>query len=234
MLDPRQPVREPGTRAVRPKDAATLIVYRRQGGVVEVLMGERHSKHRFLPQRYVFPGGRLDPTDSRVRVAADLDPEVAAAMHRTMAPSRARSLAAAAIRETFEETGLLIGAPDPKPGRPVPDGWKAFFATGLAPALAHLEYVARAVTPPIRPIRFNARFFMIEASHLSGEMGGSGELLNLHWVPIADARRLDIPAITGKVLGHIEELTAYDRRPSSDRPVPSYRHTPNGHVRYDE
>jgi 8-oxo-dGTP pyrophosphatase MutT (NUDIX family) len=227
-------VREPGTKAPRPKDAATLIIWRRSGGATEVLMGERHSNHRFLPQRYVFPGGRLDGADSRVRVAADLDPEVAAAMHRTMTATRARALAAAAVRETFEETGLVIGAPDPKPGRPVPEGWQPFFATGMAPSLAHLEYVARAVTPAIRPIRFNARFFMIEAAHVSGKIGGSGELLNLHWVPLADARRLDIPLITGKVLGHIEELTTHARSPSSERPIPSYRHIKNEHVRFDE
>lgn len=234
MLDPRQPVKEPGTRAVRPKDAATLIIYRRGGRGTEVLMGERHSKHRFLPQRYVFPGGRLDATDSRVRVADDLHPEVAAAMHRTLSATRARSFAAAAVRETFEETGLLIGGPDPRPGRPVPAGWETFFATGLAPSLANLQYVARAVTPPIRPIRFNARFFMVDARHVSGEMGGSGELLNLHWVPIAEARRLDMPVITGKVLAHMEELTASPQPLSAERPIPYFKHKPAGHVRIDE
>ncbi|MBM3485903.1 MAG: NUDIX hydrolase [Alphaproteobacteria bacterium] len=234
QYDPTLPVRPPGTRAVKPRDAATLIIYRRVGATTEVLMGERHVKHRFLPQRYVFPGGRLDASDSRVRVGAPLDAAVAAQMARMVTPRRAAALAAAAVRETFEETGLLLGAPDPSPGKPVPESWKAFFATGLAPSLAHLEYIARAVTPPLRPIRFNARFFMVDARHITGEIGGSGELLNLHWVPIADARRLEIPVITGKILGFIETLTVAPRAPSADRLIPMFRNIHGVHRQFEE
>ena len=162
------PVRAPGEPLVRPRDAATLIVYRESAGVLEVLMGERHARHRFMPNRFVFPGGRIDPRDSRVRCAASLAPGTAAQLERRLSPARARAMAVAAIRETFEETGLIIGGPDPDPRRPPPRGWEGFFGAGFAPALGALSYIARAVTPPIRPVRFNARFFVVAHDRVTG------------------------------------------------------------------
>lgn len=233
-LDPKLPVRPSGTRAPRPRDAATIIIYRRGGGTIEVLMGERHSAHKFMPQRYVFPGGRVDPSDSRVRLARPLRTDVAERLGRAATAGRARALAAAAIRETYEETGLLIGAPDPSPGRPVPEPWRLFFAAGIAPALDRLDYIARAVTPPVRPIRFNARFFMIEADGVEGEIGGSGELLNLHWVAVAETTRLDLPRITAKVLELAAEVATLSPAAKVRRPVILFINTPDGHVTKEE
>lgn len=198
--------RSPGTKAVRPRDAATLILYRRHGGAVEVLMGERHGNHSFLPNQYVFPGGRVDPSDSRVRVARDLDPADFDRLCRAANPTRARALAAAAIRETFEETGLLIGGVDPEPGKPAPTGWQEFFAHGYAPALDPLRYVVRAVTPPYRHKRFDARFFIADAAHAEGRIKGSGELLDLRWVTLEEALTLDLPRMTAIVVKRIQEL----------------------------
>ena len=56
-------------RAVRPRDAATLILVRNDGATPQVLMGQRHANHKFMPNKFVFPGGRVDPADSRVRPA---------------------------------------------------------------------------------------------------------------------------------------------------------------------
>jgi 8-oxo-dGTP pyrophosphatase MutT (NUDIX family) len=207
--------------AARPRDAATLILYRQSRHSTEILMGERHGGHSFMPNRYVFPGGRVDPEDWRVRVAAELREPVAARLRKAATPARARALAAAAVRETFEETGLLVARPDPDPGADVPANWHEFFATGFAPALDVLDYVVRAVTPPFRPKRFNARFFAANAEHAHGTIKGSGELLDLRWIPVAEALQLELPRITGIVLEQIASLI--DRRPDEDRPVKVYR-----------
>ena len=233
---PPPAVREPNVAAVRPKEAATLIIYRRDGDGdgIEVLMGERHRKHRFMPQRWVFPGGRVDRGDARIRTGTDLRPDVAAQLGRRLTPARALATAIAAVRETFEETGLVIGVPDPAPERRVPEAWRAFFGTGMAPALDKLDYIARAVTPPIRPVRFNARFFMVHTRHVTGDLAGSGELLDLKWFPIGTARELEMPAITRKVLFHIEDLITDPIPPDPDRPIPFFKHMGDYHQRIDE
>ena len=94
---PPQPVREEGAKAVRPSDAATIIIWRKQRRRIEVLMGERHRAHKFLPHRYVFPGGRVDGSDARIRSANEMHPAVAAQLARTTPKGRGRSIAVAAI-----------------------------------------------------------------------------------------------------------------------------------------
>ncbi len=212
-------------RAGRPRDAATLILYRRTRDSFEVLMGERHGGHAFMPNRYVFPGGAVSPMDSRVRTASPIAPSVAERLERAATPARARALAAAAIRETFEETGLVLGHSDPTPGKHVPKDWRSFFDLGFAPAVDCLEYVARAVTPVFRPRRFNARFFIADGSNVDGSIQGDGELINVHWVSIADARKLEIPLITRVVLGHVEDFVMYPENHPPVRPVPYYTMT---------
>lgn len=231
---PEGPTREPGTPAVRAREAATLVIYRRAERSAEVLMGERHRRHRFMPRLHAFPGGRVDPLDSRVRLGSALRGDVARQLERKLTPTRARAAAVAAVRETFEETGLVVGAPDPQPKRQVPAGWRRFFDTGMAPALGHLDYIARAVTPPMRPVRFNARFFMIESRHVTGNLTGNGELLDLRWFPIREARGLDLPGITRVVLTHIEELFDDPPRRSAERPIPYFKHMGSYHLRIDE
>ncbi len=233
-IEPGLPMRDPGTRAVRAKDAATLIIYRIRNGDVEVLMGERHSAHRFQPQRYVFPGGVVDPTDSRVRCAEAMRADVFAMLSRSAKPARARGLVAAAVRETFEEAGLAVGGPDPEPGRPAPENWREFFDTGMAPDFSNIDYVARAVTPPNRPMRFNARFFMVDAKHAIGDLRGNGELLNLTFVPLVETENLEVPRITAKILGHVDELARRPPRPDPSRKVPFYRHIGGAHVAFME
>ena len=186
-------------------------------------MGERHAAHRFLPLRYVFPGGAVERADSRVRSATPFRRDTAARLSRSATPARTRGIAMAAVRETFEETGLVIGRADPARGRPVPDAWRAFFATGMAPALDALDYVARAVTPPRRPARFNARFFMLDARRAEDRLSGSDELSDLRWLPINKALELDISPITARILGLVEDLVCDPPPRSAARPVPSFR-----------
>ena len=207
-------------RSPRPRDAATLVLVRDGAGGPEVLMGRRPRRQVFMPDNYVFPGGGVEPCDRWVRPATELRPAVAARLARAATPARARSLAAAAVRETFEETGLALGVPAPAGARPVRPEWQAFHAAGLAPALDRLDYIYRAVTPPGLPRRFNARFFLARADHAAGTLDGNGELLDLRWVPIAEACTLPIPYITGVVLEEVETMYASPPDPDRDRPVP--------------
>ena len=229
MAETEQPVKKPGTKAVRPKDAATLIVYRQCRDVVKVLMGKRHIKHKFLPERYVFPGGRVEPQDSRVRSATPIRQDVAELLTRRATPARARAIAAAAVRETFEEAGLIIGKPDPEPHRPAPANWRAFFDTGMAPCFENLTYVARAITPPWRPMRFNARFFMVDHKHVAGELGGDGELLDLTYVPIKETGALELPLITTRVLEMVEDFARRPPAPGSMKTVTFFHHNGEHH-----
>ena len=193
---------------IRPRDAATLALLRQDGSSVAVLMGQRGKEQVFMPERYVFPGGGVEVCARYVRPAAELSKNVAERLARSCSPARARSLAAAAIRETYEETGLMLAAPGaPARGKVRPE-WRGFHDRGLAPALDRLDYIFRAVTPPGPPRRFNARFFMAFADRLQGEITGNGELHNIAWVPIKEALEMPIPRITGVVLREIDRLLA--------------------------
>ena len=154
-------------RALRPRDAATLIIIDSSSGEPRVLLGRRRLDMVFMPGRYVFPGGRVDPADKLVDVEDDLAPReierLMVAMKGTRSVARARSLALAAVRETFEEAGLLIGTPLGESAAPKVPDWQEFFATGFRPALGRLTFFARAITPPGRPRRFDSRFFCVEA-----------------------------------------------------------------------
>src|SRR5262245_38042674 len=159
---------------VRPKDAATLILVDRAGRVPKVLLGKRHHGHKFMPGKFVFPGGRVDPADQRMPVARPLDPATEAhLMKRLQRPSaaKARVFALAAIRETFEETGLLLGVRGQ--ATTVPRGpWAAFAQANILPDLGDLHFIGRAITPPGRPRRFDARFFTLDHTALAPRSDG--------------------------------------------------------------
>ena len=133
----------------------------------QVLLGQRHPDHKFMPGKFVFPGGRLDREDGRVPVASEMEPETLRRLmlrvHGKPNPHRARALALAAIRETFEEVGLHRRRTACRHAGDRPRGWRTFFATGHAPALAGLRFFARAITPPGRIRRFDTRFFVADA-----------------------------------------------------------------------
>ena len=208
---------------VRPKDAASLVLVRRDGDAVRVLMGERAKAHVFLPGRFVFPGGRMDVSDVRLALATDLRPEVRAKVAAGITPTRARGLALAAIRETFEETGLLVGQRGSAAPKTRADVWRRFFARGVVPKLEALDFIARAITPPGRPRRFDARFFMADAEHIAAALNpeaASGELLKPVWLTLGEARAADILPITRCVLNEVEARLLPDS--PAARPAPFY------------
>jgi 8-oxo-dGTP pyrophosphatase MutT (NUDIX family) len=211
----------------RPRDSATLILLDGTPSDPKVLLGRRNERHAFMPGKFVFPGGAVDATDGRMAVAGALDPgSERRLLHRLSRPSaaRARALALAAIRETSEETGLLIGRRDAaKGGAPAP-AWAPFLDAGLRPNLGALTFVARAITPPGRPRRFDARFFVAHrrdiAAELPGIVGPESELVELRWLSFAEAREANLPLITRVVIGEIESRL---RAESFQRPpVPFY------------
>jgi 8-oxo-dGTP pyrophosphatase MutT (NUDIX family) len=220
--------REQSFPNVRPKDAATLILVDRSGKTPKVLLGKRHHKHVFMPGKFVFPGGRAEPNDRLMPVARSLDKNVEKRlMRQVVRPSavKARALALAAIRETFEETGLLLGAPR-EDAAETPDGpWAEFAKAGFYPDLSILHFVARAITPPRRPRRFDTRFFSVDASSIAHRIDNvvhaEAELVELVWLPIEEARRLDMPTITNVVLQELEARVAAGF--GHDLPVPFYR-----------
>jgi 8-oxo-dGTP pyrophosphatase MutT (NUDIX family) len=197
--------------AQRPRDAATLILVERTGAKTRVLMGKRHAGHKFMPGKFVFPGGGLEAADRRMSVAGPLDPVVEAkllAQTPHSSPGFARALALAALRETFEETGLALGVTDCGAPENAPEGvWARFAATGVYPALDGLDFLARAITPPGRPKRFDARFFVADAALIAHRtpdvVHAEAELVELVWTPLDDALELDIPHITRAVLGDL-------------------------------
>ena len=213
-------------RSPRPRDAATLILVRRDQALPRVLMGKRASGHDFMPDKYVFPGGRVDPQDGRALSYSELAPTEEAKL-RFQARRVPRAFALTAIRETFEETGLLIGRNAEMPAR-APAGWQRLYDMDIAPCLENLRFIGRAVTPPYRPKRFDARFFMAEAEKVLIDdrppLDGA-ELHDLQWVSLRDAMKLDLPSVTRFMLGEIDERLS--RR--DDLGAPFLRWTRSGH-----
>ncbi|HEY3694582.1 NUDIX hydrolase [Phenylobacterium sp.] len=218
QIDDPSVTRPAGTRAVRPKDAGALILVRRDGARPQVLMGRRNRGHSFMPDKWVFPGGRVDPGDARAPYATDLRPEVAAMLRARTPEARARAVALAAVRETFEEAGLLLARP--APARSAAGPWREFLAQGALPDLDALDLVARAITPPALPKRFDARFFMADAERLLTleRQPDCGELDEIAWVNLQEAMKLDLPNVTRFIL---QELEA--RLEAPDRNVPFVR-----------
>ncbi|WP_299691127.1 NUDIX hydrolase [uncultured Tateyamaria sp.] len=188
------------------RDAATVIVLRDTDTNPRILMGQRGAKAAFMPNKFVFPGGAVDAGDAQVPLGTALPAPCATRLDDDSAPGLGPAIAAAAVRELFEETGQILGTPgawqDP------PADWRAFAASGHLPHAAALRFVFRALTPPGRPRRFDARFFVVSADALASDpddfSAASDELSHLQWVELAQARRFDMPFITEVVLSEVQ------------------------------
>ena len=147
-----------------PRDAATLMLIDRSGADPKVLLGRRHASHKFMPGKFVFPGGRIEAADAQMSAAKELDPVTAAkveAKPRDAQVPPPRAFPLAAIRETFEETGLMLGVKSQQPPTAPSDEWAGFVKASIVPDLSQVHFIARAITPPKRPKRFDTRFFTV-------------------------------------------------------------------------
>jgi 8-oxo-dGTP pyrophosphatase MutT (NUDIX family) len=190
-------------------------------------MGQRGASAAFMPGKFVFPGGAVDPNDATVPATP-----LTALDEKRLASESARTptaLASAAIRELWEETGQVLGHPGNWPAPP--QGWRGFAATGHIPHATALQFFFRAVTPAGRPRRFDARFFLADAGHLQTDpddfSNAEDELGHLQWVPLADARQFNLPFITQVVLA---ELVAHIARGGPPASVPFFRNDDEAHL----
>jgi 8-oxo-dGTP pyrophosphatase MutT (NUDIX family) len=110
------------------------------------------------------------------------------------------------VREVFEETGLLVGR-QASGLAAAPPSWADYYAHGVAPSLSGFRFVGRAITPPMRHKRFDARFFMANADEALVDdrpaMDGR-ELADLRWFTLAEAGELDLPNVTRFVISEVE------------------------------
>ncbi|MBV8888357.1 MAG: NUDIX domain-containing protein [Alphaproteobacteria bacterium] len=195
--------------AVRPRDAASLIVLRGKGRDLELLAGRRPLHLKFMPGVYVFPGGGIDREDR-----APWSVEAAAESLTAVL----RGCARAALRETWEETGVLVGRstehiPAVPPRHPIE---RAYAERGLIAAFDLLTYVGRAITPSQVFRRFNTRFFLCDGSHVVGEPCANDEFEDVGWHPIGRRPMEPIRDVTRFMLARaiaIREGTASPEAP---------------------
>lgn len=214
----------------RPRDAASVVIFDRSTGELRLLMGRRQSSQVFMPGKFVFPGGRVDPDDKSMPTAAALDAreraKLLAEMKGGISEARAHAIALAAVREAFEEAGLIIGRPghvadgNQVPGHP---SWQKFCGNGHLPDVGALTFFARAITPPGRSRRYDTRFFCAERSTVADETNApDGELSDLGWYSLLEIKSLDLAPITRVVVDEFcDRLDAGPLGPS-DLPVPFY------------
>ncbi|WP_372885961.1 DNA mismatch repair protein MutT [Shimia sp.] len=205
------------------RNAATVIVLRDRHSDPRILMGQRGAKAAFMPNKFVFPGGAVDAADADVALSAPVPDLCQRRLQEDSAPELAHALAVAAVRELWEETGQILGRPGDWQGTP-PEDWQGFAATGHVPAADGLQFVFRAITPPGRPRRFDARFFVLDAEDLQSDPDdfsqACDELSHLQWIGLKEARKFDLPFITEVVLS---ELEARVRDPEPPKRVPFFR-----------
>lgn len=166
--------------------AASVLLVQRAVDGARVLMGQRGAGAVFMPSKYVFPGGRLDPDDHADITGLSAVCRNRLGQHLTQDAPGPQALVGCARRELREETGFQL-APE-----------------------ASLRFIFRAITPAGAPRRFDARFFMVDAEAVAGSLDdfatAEDELSHLHWVRISESRHLDLPFITEIVLAELRAL----------------------------
>jgi 8-oxo-dGTP pyrophosphatase MutT (NUDIX family) len=218
----------PKRNALRPRDAATLILFKHVRGQLRILIGQRRVDQVFLPGKYVFRAGRLETHTSPAETpdppgalqASDL--AILAIGERAAKPLRPRALAIAALRETFEETGLFVGTV-PRQAKTGAQAWSEMLASGALPDLSAMRFVARAITPPGRPRRYDTRFFCAPSSAIGFEAERTdGELSNLGWLSLQELRELDLASITRSIVDDLDACMGSVGKIASNWPVPFY------------
>lgn len=241
MIKPEKETEDSTYAYLRPKDAATLILIDRSAGAPKVLVGKRHDKVVFQPGKFVFPGGRVDATDNRIPVAAEIPKALEAKLvsgSPKITPARARALAVAAIREACEETGLCLGRPIGSAGgvdTRLTGEWRPFADAGLLPDPSGLFFIARAITPPGRVRRFDTRFFTADISAIAHRVEGvvhaDAELVELVWVELGSSSLDGLHAMTKNVLRELSHRLG--QGPLSHAAEVPFYHQTNGDWRRD-
>lgn len=213
---------EPRKDAIR--NAATIVLVRQDDETPRVLMGQRGKNAAFMPNKFVFPGGAVDPQDALVSPQIPVSERVRAKLLDRTDPPLVASLPMTAIRELWEETGQALSVKEGDAPAEAPSEWAAFYAAGHRPNAGALDFVFRAITPPGRPRRFDARFFLADAAALDGDpddfSGAEDELSHLSWLTLTEARALDLPFITEVVLAEVEARL----KTGEARPIPFFFH----------
>ncbi len=205
------------------RNAATVILVRDRASNPRILMGQRGAKAAFMPNKFVFPGGAVDTEDAAVPLADPINPVCNARLTEQADTALAGALISAAIREVWEETGLILGGKSGWPITPPPD-WASFANAGYLPSAKGFTFVFRAITPPGRPRRFDARFFMVDADHVQNDLddfeNACDELSHLQWIALNDVQNFDLPFITQVVMAEVAALLKTGAAPKS---VPFFR-----------
>ena len=187
------------------RNAATIIVLRNKGTNPSVLMGQRGINAAFMPSKFVFPGGAVDDEDCLINMKNSINEVCRDRLLKENENGLCDALVAAAVRELFEETGQIIGKKQKWMG--APSNWRDFAKTGYVPDATNISFVFRAITPPGRPRRFDARFFLIEAENLQTDLDDFGmasdELSHLQWIPLTETKNFDLPFVTQVVIAEI-------------------------------
>ena len=196
---------------VRPRDAASLILLRGEGRDLELLAGRRPGHVKFMPGVWVFPGGAVDRDDNKAwRIETDAE----------HLPPRLVRCARAALRETWEEVGVLVGrrgAPPHGPASALTAIEAAYAERGISAAFDALTYVGRAITPTPVFRRFNTRFFLANGSDVVGEPASSDELEDVGWHPIGSRSLVPFRDVTQFMLARA--LALRDGSASPEAPL---------------
>jgi 8-oxo-dGTP pyrophosphatase MutT (NUDIX family) len=219
---------------VAARDAATVLLVRDAPAGVEVLLLERHRGSRMAPGAHAFPGGRVEPTDAPAdaeRFCRGLSRDAAAAALRDVAPAeRAIGFWVAALREAFEETGLLLAcdaagtplSPDGPPAeRPAAHRGRCRTDPAAFPAMLldedwalatdRMAYWAHWITPEERPVRYDTRFFVAAAFAGAAPVPDNQEVVGCRWLTAAGALAqhaagaITVPMVTQRILGSIAD-----------------------------
>ncbi len=210
------------------RNAATVVLVRRTDAGPKILMGQRGHSAAFMPNKFVFPGGAVDLDDAKVELAQQTDTASMERLAKMSDPALVKPLLLSAVREMWEETGHAMALADDTAqsmASSQPEAWRGFFQRGWLPSVRGLTFIFRAITPPGRPRRFDARFFLGDADLIMGDpddfSSASDELSHLQWIPLPDTRSYDLPFITEVVLAEVQSRL---NNPEREHSVPFFSH----------
>ncbi len=198
-------------RAPRPRIASTLVLTCGPKDNLKILMGQRSKRHDFMPSVYVFPGGRVDRADSYAPYANNLSARTQTILESAYSPRKARAVVLASIRETWEETGLMLGETSNNLRNINHASYDDFRRARQLPDLSGIEVFGRAVTPPHRHKRFDAWFFVKHMGNIAPlPVQDSQELLGVDWFTFAQIEALETQRATTMMIEVLKRYLAAD------------------------